>query len=318
MIAFVFPGQGSQQVGMGSDLAAQFPVCREALEQADDALGESLSTLCFEGPEDALKLTANTQPAVLAVSVAVHRLLAERGIEPQLVAGHSLGEYTAHVAAGTLSFTDAVRTVRRRGQYMQEAVPVGSGAMAAIMGLHADVVSRACNEAAEGEVVSLANLNAPSQVVIAGASAAVERAGARAKELGARRVVALPVSAPFHCALMKPAEVRLGPQLRELVVSDPQIPVVANVDAEPKHDAASALDALVRQVSAPVRWEEVVQRMVALGGRTFVEVGPGSVLKGLIKKIDRSLRVVSIGKVSDLEPLQDLLMGPVSGSPETS
>ena len=318
MIAFVFPGQGSQQVGMGADLAEQFPVCRETLDQADDALGESLSTLCFEGPEDALKLTANTQPAVLAVSVAVHRLLAKRGIEPQLVAGHSLGEYSAHVAAGTLSFADAVRTVRRRGQYMQEAVPVGTGAMAAIMGLDADVVAAACTDAAEGEVVSAANLNAPGQVVIAGAVAAVERAGARAKELGARRVVALPVSAPFHCALMKPAESRLELDLRDLVVSDPNIPVVANVDAEPKHDAASAIDALVQQVSAPVRWEQVVERMAALGGRTFVEVGPGTVLKGLIKKIDRSLRVVSIAKTSDLTQLESLLAEPASDDQEAS
>ena len=307
MIAFVFPGQGSQQVGMGAELAEQFPVCRETLEQADDAVGDSLSTLCFEGPEEELTLTANTQPAVLAVSVAVHRLLTSRGVTPQLLAGHSLGEYSAHVAAGTLSFADAVRTVRRRGQYMQEAVPVGTGAMAAIMGLDVDVVSAACEEVADGEVVSPANLNAPGQVVIAGASQAVERAGARAKELGARRVVALPVSAPFHCALMKPAELRLEPELRRLIVSDPAIPVIANVDAEPKRDAGSAVDALVRQVSAPVQWEAVVRRMVALGGRTFVEVGPGTVLKGLIKKVDRSLGVVSVGSPSDLEKLDRTL-----------
>lgn len=318
MIAFVFPGQGSQQVGMGAELAEQFPICRETLEQADDAIGESLSTLCFEGPEEALKLTANTQPAVLAISVAVHRLLTSQGIEPELVAGHSLGEYSAHVAAGTLSFADAVRTVRRRGQYMQEAVPVGTGAMAAVMGLDGDVVAALCDEMADGEVVSPANLNAPGQVVIAGASPAVERAGARAKELGARRVVALPVSAPFHCALMKPAQTRLEPDLRKLVVSDPRIPVVANVDAEPKHDAESAVDALVRQVSAPVQWEAVVRRMAAFGGRTFVEVGPGTVLKGLIKKIDRSLVALSVGKPSDLEQLDRVLKQPVHGAEDGS
>ena len=294
MIAFVFPGQGSQQVGMGKALAAQYPVCREALEQADDALGEPLSRLCFEGPADALTLTANTQPAVLAVSVAVYRLLASRGVRPAMLAGHSLGEYSAHVAAGTLSFADALRTVRRRGQYMQEAVPVGDGAMAAVLGLDADAVAQACADAAEGEVVSPANLNAPGQVVIAGARGAVERAGARARELGARRVLPLPVSAPFHCALMRPAQARLEPELRALVVSDPEVPVVANVDAEPKRDAAAAIDALVEQVSAPVRWEAVVRRLSAAGVSRYVEVGPGAVLTGLIRKIDRGAAAVSV------------------------
>lgn len=294
MIAFVFPGQGSQQVGMGKALAAQYPVCRETFEQADDALGEPLSRLCFEGPADALTLTANTQPAVLAVSVAVYRLLASRGVRPAMLAGHSLGEYSAHVAAGTLSFPDALRTVRRRGQYMQEAVPVGDGAMAAVLGLDADVVARACVDAAEGEVVSPANLNAPGQVVIAGARDAVARAGARARELGARRVLPLPVSAPFHCALMRPAQARLEPELRALVVSDPDVPVVANVDAEPKRDAASAIDALVEQVSAPVRWEAVVRRLSAAGVSQYVEVGPGAVLTGLIRKIDRRATAASV------------------------
>jgi [acyl-carrier-protein] S-malonyltransferase len=295
-IAFVFPGQGAQKVGMGKALADAFPVCREAFEEADAALGEPLSALCFEGPEDRLMLTENTQPAILAVSVAALRLLQSRGITAGFAAGHSLGEYAAHVAAGTLSYADALRTVRRRGQYMQQAVPVGEGAMAAILGLDRESVTRACRdvEAETGRVVSPANLNAPGQVVIAGHADAVARASERAKALGARRAIPLAVSAPFHCALMKPAEERLAPELRALTVSDPAIPVIANVDAEPKRDAASAVDALIRQVSSPVRWEDVVTRLVKEGVTTCVELGPGTVLAGLIKKIDRSVRVLSI------------------------
>ena len=307
MIAFVFPGQGSQQVGMGRALAERFDVCRETLEQADAALGVPLTALCFDGPEDALTLTENTQPAVLAVSVAAYRLLVSRGVSPQIVAGHSLGEYSAHVAAGTISFADALRTVRRRGQYMQEAVPVGTGAMAAILGLDAETVRRACEETAGDEVVSPANLNAPGQVVIAGAQGAVARAAARAKELGARRAMSLPVSAPFHCALMKPAEQRLEPELRRLVVSDPTIPVLANVDAEPKADAATSIDALVKQVSAPVQWEAVVRRLIAAGTDTFVEVGPGKVLSGLIKKIDRQVRIATVEDPDGLTRVEQLL-----------
>jgi [acyl-carrier-protein] S-malonyltransferase len=296
VIAFVFPGQGAQKVGMGRSLADEFPICRDAMAEADAALGESLSTLCFEGPQARLLLTENTQPAILAVSVAVLRLVESEGVRAQFAAGHSLGEYSAHVAAGTLSFADALRTVRRRGRYMQEAVPVGAGAMAAILGLDADAVSRACAEVAaeSGTVVSAANLNAPGQVVIAGHAPAVTLAGERARSLGAKRVIPLAVSAPFHCALMKPAEDRLAPELRALGTSDPRIPVVANVDAEPKRDASSAIEALVRQVSLPVRWEDVVRRLIADGATTFVELGPGSVLAGLIRKIDRSVTVMSI------------------------
>ena len=265
MIACLFPGQGSQAVGMGKAMADQFPICAQTFAEADAALGESLSGLIFNGPPERLTLTANTQPAILTMSVAVWRLLAERGLKPSFVAGHSLGEYSAHVAAGTLTFADAVRLVRNRGTYMQEAVPVGQGAMAAILGLDEAGVNQACLEAAQGEVVSAANLNSPGQIVIAGTVAAVARASERAKALGAKRAVPLPVSAPFHCALMKPAEARLAPELRGAASHDPRVPVVANVDAEPKRTAADAIEALIRQVSSPVRWENVVQRLASEG-----------------------------------------------------
>jgi len=309
MIAFVFPGQGAQKVGMGKSLAETFPVCRDAFAEADAALGESLSTLCFEGPDEKLLLTENTQPAILAMSVAVLRLVESRGVRASFAAGHSLGEYAAHVAAGTLSFADALRTVRRRGRYMQEAVPLGEGAMAAILGLDAEKVSTACAEtmtALAGRVVSPANLNAPGQVVIAGHADAVAKASERAKALGAKRAIPLAVSAPFHCALMRPAEDRLAPELRALPTSDPKIPVIANVDAEPKRDAAAAIEALIRQVSSPVRWEQVVKRLVAEGATTFVELGPGSVLAGLIKKIDRGVKVMSVEDAQGLSALTEL------------
>jgi [acyl-carrier-protein] S-malonyltransferase len=307
VIAFVFPGQGSQRVGMGQALAQTFPECRAVFEEADDALGTPLSRVCFEGPEAQLRLTENTQPAIMTVSVAAARLLASRGIAPAMAAGHSLGEYSAHVAAGTLAFGDAVRTVRRRGRYMQEAVPVGQGAMAAILGLEAAAVAQACREAADGDVVAPANLNAPGQVVIAGTAAAVARAGERAKALGAKRVVPLPVSAPFHCALMQPAQDRLAPELRALPVKPPSMPVVANVDAAPKTDGPSAIDALVRQVSAPVRWEEVVRTLASAGIRAYVEVGPGTVLSGLVRKIDREARVANLEAPSDLDAVERLV-----------
>ena len=305
--AFVFPGQGSQKVGMGKALADMFPICRETFEEADAALGEPLSRLCFEGPEERLTLTENQQPALLSVSVAACRLLMSKGYEPAFAAGHSLGEYAAHVAAGTLAFADAVKIVRRRGRYMQEAVPVGTGAMAAILGLDEEKVARACEEAAEGEVVSPANLNGPGQVSIAGLKAAVARAGERAKAAGAKRVIPLPVSAPFHCALMKPAEERLAPELRALPAQDPRMPVVANVDAEPKRTAHEAIEALIAQVSAPVRWEAVVRRLASEGVTTYVEVGSGTVLSGLVRKIHRDASIASFGTPDDLAAVEALL-----------
>ncbi len=307
MIAFIFPGQGSQRVGMGQAFAAAEPIVRDTFAEADAALGAPLSRLCFEGPESELTLTENTQPAILTVSVAIARVLEARGWRPDFYAGHSLGEYSAHVAAGTFGFADAVRTVRNRGRYMQEAVPVGAGAMAAILGLDGDAVAAACAEAAEGEVVSPANLNAPGQVVIAGTRAAVQRAGAPGQGGAAPSVsFRLAVSAPFHCALMKPAEDRLAPELRALAVQAPRRPVVANIDAEPKRDGAAAVEALVRQVSGAVRWEAVVRRLASEGVRTYVEVGPGTVLAGLVRKIDRDARVASLEDPAGLDALAPL------------
>ena len=306
MVAFVFPGQGSQYVGMGKELADTFPICRQVFEEADDALGQKISRLCFDGPAEELQLTEHTQPAILAMSVAVCRLLTSRGYGSHYMAGHSLGEYSAHVAAGTLGFADALRLVSRRGRYMQEAVPVGQGAMAVVMGLDAEGIQQACAEVAGDEVVSAANLNTPSQIAISGHVQAVERAGVRARELGAKRVVPLSVSAPFHCALMKPAEIRLEPELRALVARDPSVPVIANIDAKPKRAGMESVEALIRQVSSPVLWEASVRALVDVGVSTFLELGPGRVLTGLIKKTDRAVRVLNVEDSDGLASVESI------------
>lgn len=293
-LAFIFPGQGSQSVGMGKDLAEKFPVARQTFEEADAALGYKISDLCFNGPEEKLKLTEITQPAILTVSVAAYRVLREKGISPAMVAGHSLGEYSAHVAAGTFSFADAVRTVRNRGRYMQEAVPVGVGAMAAILGMAADNVQAICDECAQGEVCQPANINSPEQIVISGNKDAVERAAELAKERGAKRAVMLQVSAPFHCALMHPAEERLAVDLEKLAFQNPRVPVVTNIDGVAKDSAAGSRDALIRQVTGTVQWVRCMQTMIASGIETFVEVGPGKVLCGLMRQIDRSRTCVNV------------------------
>jgi len=308
-VAFVFPGQGSQKVGMGQDLASSFPESASAFTEADAALGFALSKLCFEGPEADLQLTANTQPAILTASVAALRALAGQGFRPNYVAGHSLGEYSALVAAGTLSLADAVRTVRQRGQFMQEAVPVGQGAMAAILGLDLGLIDEACAEAAQGEVVSPANVNSPGQVVIAGHAGAVARASEACKAKGAKRAVPLPVSAPFHCALMRPAQERLRPVLDSLTFADPAVPVVGNVDARPVNEGAACREGVFRQVSAPVRWQESVEWLASQGVTTFVEVGPGSVLSGLVKKIAKGATVLNVEDKASLEKTCAALSG---------
>lgn len=288
-LAFLFPGQNSQYAGMGRDLAGKHSVARQTFEEADDALGFPISKLCFEGPEDQLKLTEFQQPAICTVSVAALRVLAEKGVKPELVAGHSLGEYAANVAAGSLQFADAVRTVRQRGKFMQEAVPQGQGAMAAVLGLSSEDTARACGDAAAEieKIVSAANFNSPEQTVISGEAAAVERAGQLCRERGAKRVVMLQVSAPFHCALMQPAQDRLAELLRAIEFAAPRVPVAVNVDAKLVTDAAQLRDALIRQVTGTVRWVESVRLLIAQGATAFVEVGPGKVLGGLMRQIDR-------------------------------
>jgi [acyl-carrier-protein] S-malonyltransferase len=300
-VAFVFPGQGSQAVGMGRALFEAFPESRAVFEEADGALGFALSRLCFEGPEADLQLTANTQPALLATSVAALRPLLARGIRPDWVAGHSLGEYGALVAAEALALGDAVRTVRRRGEYMQEAVPVGVGAMTAILGLDLAGVEAACREAAGGEVVSPANVNSPGQVVIAGHVAAVERASALCRARGAKRSVKLPVSAPFHCALMKPAQDRLAGDLAAVAFRDPVVPLVNNVDARVVREGGECREGLVRQVCGAVRWQQSVELLAREGVTTFVEVGEGTVLSGLVRKIARDARVLNVDSPAALE-----------------
>ena len=303
MIAFVFPGQGSQSAGMGRELAEKFPAAREVFEEADDALGFALSELCFKGPAEELQLTENTQPAILAVSVAALRAAESVGLpRPSFVAGHSLGEYSALVAAGALKLSDAVRTVRKRGRYMQEAVPVGAGAMAAILGASIETVEAACAEAREGEeVCSPANINSPGQIVIAGSAAAVERAIPILKAKGAKRAVPLKVSAPFHCALMLPAQKRLAADLDEIEFRDLQVPLVTNVDARVINKGAEARDALVRQVSSTVRWRETLELLAREGAETFVETGPGKVLSGLVRQTVPQSRALNVEDAASLE-----------------
>ncbi len=317
-IAFLFPGQGSQAVGMGRELAERFPVAAETFAEADTALGFPLSKLCFEGPEEDLRLTENTQPAIMAVSVAAARVLAHHSIAPELAAGHSLGEWSAHVIAGTLSFADALRAVKARGAAMQKAVPAGEGAMAAVLALDAAQVAEACEEAARetGLVVQAANLNSPNQTVISGAAAAVEKAAALCKAKGARRTVMLPVSAPFHCALMQPAQEEVARALAGLSLHDPRIPVAANVTGSLVATANAARDALVRQVTGAVRWVECVQSLEGrslfvegqgAGADVFIEVGPGKVLCGLLKQIDPGLNSLNVEDAASLEKTLDEL-----------
>ena len=287
-IAFLFPGQGSQAVGMGKELAALYPVARQTFDEADSALGYKLSQLCFEGPEEKLRLTEITQPAILTMSVAAQRVLREKGVSPRFVAGHSLGEYSGHVAAGSLDFADAVRTVRNRGKYMQEAVPVGQGAMAAVLGMPLAEVERICKQAAQDDICSPANINSPEQIVISGSKPAVERAAELAKVGGAKRAIMLPVSAPFHCALMQPAQDRLGKDLQNLTFHRLQLPLVKNVDGELTQDSEVARQALVSQVTGAVQWVKSMQTLIAQGVELFIEVGPGKVLCGLLRQIDRS------------------------------
>jgi [acyl-carrier-protein] S-malonyltransferase len=316
-LAFLFPGQASQYPGMGKDLAANFAESRAVFEEADAALGFSISQLCFEGSEDALKLTENQQPAILTVSVAAYRAIAARGIEPDFAAGSSLGEYSALVAAGALEFSEAVKLVRQRGRYMQEAVPAGEGAMAAILGLSPADVAEVCKKAASGEVVSPANLNSPEQTVIAGTAAAVKRAVEIASQSGAKRAVILSVSAPFHCALLMPAQQRLEPDLRAAKFSNLRFPLITNADAESITSGDEARESLIRQVTMPVRWLESVREMIEQGVNIFVEVGPGKVLSGLLRQIDRSVRCFNVEDAASLQATLDKITQARAEAPES-
>jgi [acyl-carrier-protein] S-malonyltransferase len=307
--AFVFPGQASQYPGMGKELADKYPVARAVFDEADQALGFSISQLCFAGSEEDLKHTANTQPAILTCSVAIYRVLEEKGITPDFVAGHSLGEYSALVAAGSLKFSDAVKIVHKRGKYMQEAVPAGLGAMAAIMGLSHAVVMDACKRAADGQVCSPANLNSPEQTVISGHAEAVKRAVEIASQLGAKRAVILPVSAPFHCALMMPAQEKLEKDLRKTEFAALRVPLVTNVDADTETSGDEARDALIRQVTMPVRWEESVRELIDEGVNTFVEVGPSRVLTGLLRQIERSVGTLNVEDEKSLATTLEKITG---------
>jgi len=300
-VALVFPGQGSQVVGMGKELAENYSVARRTFEEADEALGYKLSRVCFEGPEEELRLTEVTQPAILTTSVAAWRVLEEKGLTPGFVAGHSLGEYSAHVAAGTIGFRDAVRTVRNRGKYMQEAVPVGVGAMAAILGMELEKIASVCSAAAQDEVCEPANINSPEQVVISGHKAAVERATRLASEQGAKRAILLQVSAPFHCGLMKPAQDRLATDLDGLAFQNPAMGVVCNVDAALLESGEESRSALLRQVTGSVKWEQSIRLLIAQGVQILVEAGPGKVLCGLARQIDRSKTCVNVGDEASLQ-----------------
>ncbi len=307
-IALLFPGQGSQYAGMGRALADAYPAVADVFQQADEVLGIPLSGLCFSGPEDDLKLTANTQPAILTTAIAALQALRAAGVQAQYAAGHSLGEYAAIVSAGALPFVDAVRLVRLRGQLMQSAVPVGQGAMAALLNLDPEQVERICAEAAQGEVCSPANFNSPGQIVIAGHAGAVTRAQELASAAGGR-AIPLAVSAPFHCALMQPAQDGLAPSLRQASFQDAHIPVITNVDAEPASGAEALRSALVRQVTAPVRWEQSMRKLIELGVDMFVEVGPGKVLAGLMRRIDRGRKVLNVEDPASLDATLQALNG---------
>lgn len=309
-LVLLFPGQGSQATGMGKELASNHAVARRTFEEADEALGYALSKLCFEGPDEKLRMTEITQPAILTVSVAAARILLNDGVAPGFVAGHSLGEYSAHVVAGTLDFADAVRTVRLRGQFMQEAVPVGEGAMAAILNLGIDAIREACQEASAafaGAVCEPANINAPGQVVISGAKKAVEKAAELCKQKGAKRAIMLPVSAPFHCAMMIRAQEQLASAMESLDFHDPQLPVMCNVDAALVSDAAAARDTLIRQVTGAVQWESSIRALIAQGATRFLEAGPGAVLTGLVRQIDRSQKYQNVENEASLQKARALL-----------